>query len=226
MKKTNDADAFIKSIAFIKRISKVKFFQPDGKPSDDWKLYEKMSWAASREAALDAAWETNQAAAWDADWDTAREATLEAAMSAAPSTAWKLSSAWEAALNTTWDTAHDAIHIAALTAIRKDGRTAIIDALNNIYNDTTRVDAICAAMTATREVNIAATRTVARAANMDAALGTVWEAALDAALLASCLVVEDKIDKKHLQHARARWRVWEKGYGLLCDINGTFYVYY
>ena len=34
-----------------------------------------------------------------------------------------------------------------------------------------------------------------------------------------------KLDKKHIDHANARWEVWQKGYALLCDIKGVLYVY-
>ena len=30
---------------------------------------------------------------------------------------------------------------------------------------------------------------------------------------------------KHLKHTKARWEVWQKGYGLLCDVDGVLYVY-
>ncbi len=30
---------------------------------------------------------------------------------------------------------------------------------------------------------------------------------------------------KYLAHAKARWEVWQKGYALLCDVNGVLYVY-
>jgi hypothetical protein len=29
----------------------------------------------------------------------------------------------------------------------------------------------------------------------------------------------------HRQHADARWRVWQAGYGLACDVQGVLYVY-
>ena len=58
----------------------------------------------------------------------------------------------------------------------------------------------------------------------DAALDAAW----DAALLARFLVVDDlkfKDKEKHLKHVLARWEVWQKGYGLLCDVDGVLYVY-
>lgn len=52
------------------------------------------------------------------------------------------------------------------------------------------------------------------------------DAAEDAALMARLRVVQDlKIEQKHIDHAKARWNVWQKGYALLCDVNGVLYVY-
>ena len=63
----------------------------------------------------------------------------------------------------------------------------------------------------------------------DAARGAAGDAAGDAAwdanLFARCLLVKDKIAKKHFKHAMARWKVWQAGYGLKCDVNGKLYVY-
>ena len=50
-------------------------------------------------------------------------------------------------------------------------------------------------------------------------------AAWDAALYARSIIAGDKLAKKHRDHIKARWRVWQKGYALLCDVNGTLYVY-
>jgi hypothetical protein len=33
------------------------------------------------------------------------------------------------------------------------------------------------------------------------------------------------MDTKYLCHLNARMEVWRKGYCLLCDVNGTLYVY-
>ena len=66
----------------------------------------------------------------------------------------------------------------------------------------------------------------ARAAAWDAAGAAAWDAAWDAALFGRMLVcVSLRIDVKHLIHVNARMQVWRKGYGLLCDVNGTLYVY-
>ena len=68
----------------------------------------------------------------------------------------------------------------------------------------------------------------ARDAALDVAWGAARDVALDAALcsyyiLTSDLKVKDK--EKHLKHVKARWEVWQKGYGLLCDFKGVLYVY-
>ena len=52
------------------------------------------------------------------------------------------------------------------------------------------------------------------------------DAARTAAFMAQMLICNDlKIPRKHRSHAKARWRVWEKGYGLACDVGGVLYVY-
>ena len=70
-----------------------------------------------------------------------------------------------------------------------------------------------------------------------AAVDAVWNAArnaagaavrnadVDAALLARLLVVDDLVDRKHLDHARLRWSVHQAGYGVLCDVKGVLYCY-
>ena len=62
---------------------------------------------------------------------------------------------------------------------------------------------------------------VAGEAAWDAAGDAAWDAAWDA----RGEIIADILDPVHLAHLRARWQVWQKGYGLLCDVNGTLYVY-
>ena len=53
-----------------------------------------------------------------------------------------------------------------------------------------------------------------------------WDAAGDAGLYARMLVVSDlKLAEKHRTHIKKRMEVWQKGYGLLCDVDGVLYVY-
>jgi len=64
------------------------------------------------------------------------------------------------------------------------------------------------------------------AAALAAASDAAWAAARDAALLIRAKICSDlPLAPQHIAHAEARWRVWQKGYALLCDVNGTLYVY-
>ena len=87
-----------------------------------------------------------------------------------------------------------------------------------------------AAWAAARDASWAAARAAswdaARAAAWDAARDAAWDAARDAALYAGGLIVADlKLAKEHRTHIKKRMEVWQKGYGLLCDVNGILYVY-
>lgn len=131
-----------------------------------------------------------------------------------PKKEWKIfyGDTWDAAMqaaadairNTTWDTAKNA------------AQTAIWDAVWNASRNTatnTHINAI-------RNIIWNITRDIVQSAG--------WDAAFDAALysyyiLASDLEIKDK--EKHLEHVKARWEVWQKGYGLLCDVDGVLYVY-
>lgn len=62
----------------------------------------------------------------------------------------------------------------------------------------------------------------------NAAGNAAWNAAWNAALYARFLLVADlkfKDKEKHWKHIKARWQVWQKGYGLYCDVNGVMHVY-
>ena len=72
----------------------------------------------------------------------------------------------------------------------------------------------------------AAARAAAWDAARDAARDAAWDAAWDAALYADSLIApKGTIAQKHIDHIKARWDVWRRGYGLLCDVNGVLYVY-
>lgn len=47
----------------------------------------------------------------------------------------------------------------------------------------------------------------------------------DAILLAICLLMRDRIDPKHLDYARQRWAIWQAGYGVAAEFDGTHYCY-
>ena len=83
----------------------------------------------------------------------------------------------------------------------------------------------------------------ARVAARDAAGVTAWDAAWDAARVAARVAAWDaawdaslytrgiyicdglKLAEKHRTHIKKRMEVWEKGYGLLCDVGGVLYCY-
>jgi hypothetical protein len=139
IKKVKHPKWWLDTLKFISKIKKIKYFQPDGKPLKEWKVFNGDDW--------NAAWNAARSAAWNAAGNAARNA------------------AWNAAGNAAWNAAWSAAG--------------------------------------------------------DAARGT----ARDAALMAQQMIVKDKVNKKHFKHAQDRMKVWQKGYGLLCDINGILYVY-
>jgi hypothetical protein len=96
---------------------------------------------------------------------------------------------------------------------------------------------------AARDAAWAAARDAAWAAARDAAWDAAWAAARDAAGDAAGDAARDaaraaaayalihyacrdlSISRQHRDHAAARWNVWQKGYALLCDVDGVLYVY-
>jgi hypothetical protein len=85
-----------------------------------------------------------------------------------------------------------------------------------------------AAYGAARDATRGAAWDAAYDAAYDAASGAAWGAARDAAIMSDYLITSDlkfKDKDKHLKHVLARWEVWQKGYGLLCDVDGVLYVY-
>ena len=79
-----------------------------------------------------------------------------------------------------------------------------------------------------RSAALNAAQSTAEGAAKHAALVAAEDAAWDAALYSEFIVVSDlefKDKEKHQKHVEARWEVWRKGYGLLCDVDGVLYVY-
>ena len=72
-----------------------------------------------------------------------------------------------------------------------------------------------------------AARAAAGDAAGDAAGAAAWAAAWDAALYSRGIFICDglKLAEKHKTHIKKRMEVWQKGYGLYCDVNGVLYVY-
>ena len=114
---------------------------------------------------------------------------------------WKVFDTWSAARGAAWDAASDAAWDAA--------SDAAWDAAWDAASGAARGAAWDAAWDAAS----------------GAARGAAWDAARDAALYAEAAVSEWKFDKKHVAHIKARWNVWQRGYGLLCDVDGVLYVY-
>ena len=119
---------------------------------------------------------------------------------------------WKIFHGKTWDAARDAARDAAWDA----ARDAAWDAARGASWD--------AAWDAARDAAWGAAWDAAR----DAALDAARDASMDAVLKSDYIVVADlkfKDKKKHLAHVNARWEVWQKGYGLFCDVKGVLYVY-
>jgi hypothetical protein len=70
---------------------------------------------------------------------------------------------------------------------------------------------------------LAAARAAARAAAWAAARAAAWDAALYSRVNFICSSL--KLAEKHRTHVKKRMEVWQKGYGLLCDIDGVLYCY-
>ena len=104
---------------------------------------------------------------------------------------------------------------AAWAAARDAARDAAWDAAGDAARDAARDAAWDAAGDAAWAAAWAAARDAAR------------DAAWDAALYSRGMFICDglKLAEKHKTHIRKRMEVWQKGYGLLCDVNGKLYVY-
>jgi len=102
---------------------------------------------------------------------------------------------WAAARAAAWDAARDAARAAA--------RAAAWDA----------------AWDAARDAAWAA----ARAAAWDAARAAAWDAADQIAI--NVLYADLPIEQKHRDAITARWDVWQRGYGLMAEIDGVLFVY-
>lgn len=107
---------------------------------------------------------------------------------------------------------------AALTSVKNDINVDLDEAgrtINDVMYNAIRAkvwDAVITAATA-KNVSWAATGDIAR------------DAVNDATLSAQCLLISDKIDKKHIEHMREMMEVWKQGYGVLVDVNGKLIVY-
>ena len=139
------------------------------------------------------------------DWAAARAAARAAAWAAA----------WDAAWAAAWDAAWDAARAAAWAAARDAARAAAWAAARAAAWDAARAAAWAAARAAAWDA--------ARAAARDVAGAAAWDAALYAQVVYVCAGLE--LDPTRIAHARARWDVWQRGYGLVGDVDGVLYVY-
>jgi len=135
-----------------------------------------------------------------------------------PKKEWMLFETRDAARDAAWDAARDAARNAARDAARNAARNAAWDAAWDAARDAARD----AAGDAARD----AARNAAWNAAWDAAGDAARDAAWDAALYSRGLVVSDlNLAEKYIVHIKKRMEVWQKGYGLFCDVNGKLYVY-
>jgi len=128
---------------------------------------------------------------------------------------------WKVFTAPTWAAARAAAGAAAGAAAWAAAR----DAAGAAAGDAAWAAARDAARAAARDAAGDAAGAAAWAAAWAAARAAVRDAVRDAVLLAQCLIVADRIDPKHLNHAKDRMRVWQKGYCLLFDVAGVLYVY-
>jgi hypothetical protein len=147
-----------------------------------------------------------------------------------PKKEWKIfygdtwDAAYDAASGAAWDAAYDAARGAAYGAAYDAGYDAAYDAARGAAYDAASGAAYDAAYDAARGAAYDAARGAAYGAAYDAG----YDAASDAALMSDYLMTSDlkfKDKAKHLKHVLARWEVWQKGYGLFCDVDGVLYMY-
>ena len=129
--------------------------------------------------------------------------------------------------------ARDAAEDAEWEALWNTARSAAMDAAEDAARAAARAEAMDAAWDATWYAVWAVAEDAARAAAEDTAedvaedtaWDAVWDAARDAILYAVCVVCDWQIDRSHIDYVKARWAVWQRGYGVLCDVAGVLYVY-
>jgi len=182
---------------FIESLKQINWFKPDGKPKKEWKIFYGDTWGEARRKAREATHGVMQKTAWDMIHD----ATWDATQAAARIGAWN--AAWNAAKKMATECSKR--HSKSVSWDTKTGRRRWL----GVWSFS---DGFIRGMTGAH----------------DEAKAAVENVAYDTALYASMLVVSD-LDfphkTKYIQHARERMEVWEKGYALLCDVDGVLYVY-
>ena len=69
------------------------------------------------------------------------------------------------------------------------------------------------------------TRGQARDQAWDQAWGQAWDQARDQDMVIPAVLIEGYETSSWYTYCKKRLAIWEAGYGVLCDINGIFYVY-
>ena len=136
-----------------------------------------------------------------------RVSALDAAGDAARGYAWD--AAWAAAWNAAEAAARTAVRAAAWDAAQTGAWDAAGDAARGYAWDAAGD----------------AARGYAWDAAGDAAGTAAEDAAGDAALLAVCLLMREHIAPEHLAYALMRWAIWQAGYGVAAEVDGTHYCY-
>jgi hypothetical protein len=145
--------------------------------------------------------------------DAAYAAAWAAARSAAQDAAWD--AAWGGAQDAAQDAARDAAWAAAGRTARDAAQDAARDAAWRAAWGGAQDGAQDAAWRAAWRAAWGGARDVARDAVRDASLYVVTQ-----------YVCRDlPLDPKHREHAAQRWDVWQRGYGLVGEVDGVLYVY-
>ena len=149
-----------------------------------------------------------------------------------PKTPWctcqgKPSPEWKLFLADEWDAARVAAGAAARAAAGDAAWDAARAAAGAAAVDAARAAARAAAGDVARDAAWAAAAAAAGDAARAAAWAAAGAAAGDAALYTRAVHICDDVDLDiaTVEHARARWDVWQRGYGLLCDVDGVLFCY-
>ena len=144
-----------------------------------------------------------------------------------PDPSWRVFNTRATAENAAWNAAWDAAGNAARNAAGDAAWDAVEDAARGTAWDAAEDAEGDAAWNATEDAALDAARNATRNVALDAVRNAAWDAAGDAALMAHAIITSglNNVDEKHRAHARARWDVWKRGYGLWGDVGGVLYVY-
>ena len=123
------------------------------------------------------------------------------------------------------------VHNAAWSAARHAGMPAAVlraaeSAANAVAQVTSEATADVAALAAAGVTRWGAVGDMGARLEAQAA---IWQATQDAAwsarLSVLCLLAQDHIDPAHLDYALRRWAIWQAGYGVAVEFDGTHYCY-